>query len=239
MPRQREGRCRREVLRGICSTVGTAGLVGCIETGTEAESATFVYRTASSASSEPTATSSKKYRLLWDGAHWPSPPVTFTIGTSTFPDKFSTTAVKEAIESAFAAWNTVPETVEVFGSPTYDGNLDQLTKGNGVNELLWSSFDTGQVGRLHVRSNPGRTRLREVDLELNSNLPWSANPEQSGSGFDIQSNVTHELGHCGLRDVNDAPEQTMYYLSKPAETKKRTLESGDVNGWQQLYGTNS
>jgi hypothetical protein len=51
--------------------------------------------------------------------------------------------------------------------------------------------------------------------------------------LDIQSAVTHEFGHvCGLKDISGISntEQTMYGATAAGETKKRTLESGDIAG---------
>lgn len=227
---------RRSVLRGMGTVIGISGLAGCLGTKKGFESNTFTHRAGSASSS---ATASGAYRLLRNESHWHSTPVEFVVGTNTFPDGLSTESVKGAIEAAFTAWNGVPNTVDVFAAPTYDSDLQGITKRNGVNELVWSSFGNGEIGLVHTRGESGTDRLLEVDVELNSDLSWTTTPDESGSAFDVQNVLTHELGHNGLRDVLGAPEQTMYHTTDRGETKKRTLESGDVAGWQRLYGTNS
>ena len=65
---------------------------------------------------------------------------------------------------------------------------------------------------------------------------WSEDGE-SGK-MDFENIARHELGHAvGLGDLyNDAcSEQTMYGYSENGETKKQTLESGDIAGIQKLY----
>ncbi|MCK4367642.1 MAG: matrixin family metalloprotease [Thermoplasmata archaeon] len=56
--------------------------------------------------------------------------------------------------------------------------------------------------------------------------------------MDFENVATHELGHrVGLADLYNAKssEQTMYGYADYGETKKRTLEAGDIVGVQALY----
>jgi len=65
---------------------------------------------------------------------------------------------------------------------------------------------------------------------------WSATGE-SGK-MDFENIATHELGHSvGLDDLysSECSEQTMYGYADYGETKKRTLEAGDIKGVQELY----
>jgi len=57
--------------------------------------------------------------------------------------------------------------------------------------------------------------------------------------MDLQNIATHELGHgVGLGDlyITACSEETMYGYSNYGETKKRTLNAGDIMGIQKLYG---
>ena len=57
--------------------------------------------------------------------------------------------------------------------------------------------------------------------------------------YDIQNVAAHEFGHpVGLNDlyVEIYDELTMYGYSSKSETKKRSLESGDILGAQESYG---
>ena len=55
--------------------------------------------------------------------------------------------------------------------------------------------------------------------------------------MDFENIATHELGHAvGLGDLyNDCTEETMYGYASYGETKKRTLEAGDITGIKKLY----
>lgn len=65
---------------------------------------------------------------------------------------------------------------------------------------------------------------------------WSINGDLAKMDFD--NIATHELGHSvGLSDLYTAgcSEITMYGYAGNGETKKRTLEAGDINGVKLLY----
>ena len=62
--------------------------------------------------------------------------------------------------------------------------------------------------------------------------------EDCSDKMDFKNIAIHELGHSvGLNDLYDAScsEQTMYGYADFGETKKRTLEDGDVMGVWELY----
>ena len=55
--------------------------------------------------------------------------------------------------------------------------------------------------------------------------------------MDYQNIATHEFGHSlGLGHPGDScTEETMYAYGSSGETKKRTLEAGDIAGVNELY----
>jgi len=79
--------------------------------------------------------------------------------------------------------------------------------------------------------------LVEWDMVFDDvDFDWSATGE-SGK-MDFENIATHEIGHSvGLDDLysDECSEQTMYGYAVNGETKKRTLEDGDINGVYQLY----
>lgn len=65
---------------------------------------------------------------------------------------------------------------------------------------------------------------------------WSASGE--AGKMDFENIATHELGHSvGMGDLytSECLEQTMYGYAGYGETKKRSLESGDITGVKTLY----
>jgi len=84
---------------------------------------------------------------------------------------------------------------------------------------------------------PSRRELVEWDMIFDDvDFDWSATGESDK--MDFENIATHELGHSvGLDDLYDerSSEQTMYGYAGYGETKKRTLEDGDINGVYRLY----
>lgn len=66
---------------------------------------------------------------------------------------------------------------------------------------------------------------------------WSAESTGVSGKMDFDNIATHELGHSvGMGDLyNSCLDETMYGYSANAETKKRDLNSGDIQGINALY----
>lgn len=90
-----------------------------------------------------------------------------------------------------------------------------------------------------IFSGPPQNReLVEWDQVFNTDYLWSEDAIRSNTEMDYNNISTHELGHAvGLADLytSDCSQQTMYGYASNGETKKRTLESGDINGVAKLY----
>lgn len=141
------------------------------------------------------------------------------------------------------------------GSVSVNGN-------DGIVSVVWGSLGPdGVAGMAYVSSAGGL--ITDVDVVLNSDVRWSnqaVSPAGEAGGalggicpvavfcpnvFDLQSILTHELGHVlGLDDLNPGARscwagdpadvadytETMYACYFPGSTSKRTLEAGDVAG---------
>jgi len=82
-----------------------------------------------------------------------------------------------------------------------------------------------------------RTKIvYENDIVFNTYYPWST--AGAAGYYDVQNIGTHEQGHClVLNDLYQSyqSEQTMYGYGAKGETKKQTLESGDIEGINYIY----
>ncbi|MBI1923357.1 matrixin family metalloprotease, partial [Candidatus Poribacteria bacterium] len=111
---------------------------------------------------------------------------------------------------------------------------DRLTAGT---TCTWSVNDP--IGRPPRHGFTKSDFLRAFDIALNAETyRWTigARPEQ----YDIQSAITHELGHVlSLGHSDDDPRApdapTMVERMFPNDTKLRTLEPDDIAGVQSIY----
>lgn len=117
-----------------------------------------------------------------------------------------------------------------FGSP------------DNKNEVYFADIDyEGAIGITIVWGIFGGPPLfRELvewdQIYDDADFDWSSSGE--ADKMDFENIATHELGHSiGLDDLyTDAcSEQTMYGYATNGETKKRSLEAGDIAGASSLY----
>lgn len=156
--------------------------------------------------------------------------------TSTLTPEF----VRNNIASNITKWESAAGKNIVADG--YEGIVDgaDVYYPDGKNEVYFDLFDPGTIAVTviwGVFGGPVRQRmLVEWDQVYNNYYNWSSNGEPGKMDFENIS--THELGHSiGLADLYNTgcSEQTMYGYADYGETKKRTLEIGDIIGARRLY----
>ncbi|MFC2027045.1 matrixin family metalloprotease, partial [Chloroflexota bacterium] len=141
----------------------------------------------------------------------------------------------EIIES-FETWdNEVAADLFAYGGETSLSGR----KYNGQNTVSWARIapkSTIAIATFWYYSNPEDfDEIIEFDIVFNSFLNWGI---ELTDAFDVQNIATHEVGHVvGLGDLYDSDnsEQTMYGYGSIGETKKISLEEGDIKGAQAIY----
>jgi hypothetical protein len=83
---------------------------------------------------------------------------------------------------------------------------------------------------------PGREIVEWDQVYDDVDFDWSSSGEPGK--MDFENIATHELGHSvGLADLYESAcsEETMFGYAGNGETKKQTLEAGDIQGALELY----
>jgi len=158
--------------------------------------------------------------------------------------------VVDAVSEGAGEWDSWTSAA-LFGSYEVvdDGNWD-IDAPDGRNESVFANYDEPGVIAVTVVwgyfiGRPSNRRIIEFDILFDTDWPWGyAGPtDEDALGdtdiMDLQNIATHELGHgVGLDDLYEdaCSEVTMYGYSTYGETKKRTLETPDITGIQELYG---
>jgi len=160
---------------------------------------------------------------------WQNMPLEYTaVDDEVLPD-----GALEAIDAAFASWSNVEGSRAGFvarRSPDARGRaaLDEhhtvfvdhdWPYGEQVLALaaVWSNAETGEL--LHY------------DVRLNGDLIWSVG---GGPGYDLQSTLTHEVGHVLGLDHTDLEEAAMF-ADLEAGGFVRDLHDDDADGARALY----
>jgi hypothetical protein len=192
----------------------------------------------------------EKLWYKYSGIHWATPSsVGYYVNTSSLPSGISA----DAIQDAFTTWDSAsdPYAVSYLGSTTsLPDNLD------GENVVGWKDITDypRAIAVTYMWYYTLSKELIEVDTALNSNsvFKWwqiSVSGDPDGAKWpkawkseaydvDVQNIMTHEAGHwLVLGDLYNKPAstQTMYGISPEFELLKRSLESGDKAGIQEIY----
>ncbi len=180
------------------------------------------------------------YGFLARGAKWKTvePYIVNPANTRGVGEAF----VRSNLASNIDKWKTAAG-VEILGNEgTEIVDRDNIGDINGKNEVMFGDINyQGAIGVTIVwgyfSGNPAWRELVEWDMIFDdADFDWSDNGEPGK--MDFENIATHELGHAvGLDDLykDECSEQTMYGWATEGETKKRTLEDGDIAGIRALY----
>lgn len=138
-----------------------------------------------------------------------------------------------AIDAGFAAWNDAG-TVFSFA-------LGQQS-GQRVNRVRWGDtkvyYPEGGVIAVAITSwDPETLEIQLAEIIFERSLEWAT--DGSADAYDVQALTAHESGHwLKLSDLYEdaCSDETMYGYADLGETKKRTLNAGDIAGIDVIYG---
>src|SRR3954469_25752139 len=162
-----------------------------------------------------------------DGAQWTVSSATYQIGP-TVPAGWT-----GAIDAATATWNGVGVGFRLVNDSASVNELSykDLVAAYGSSysntfavTTTWSSSSTGRIGK--------------AAIEIKNKWAWSTGGEANMAG--VQNILTHEFGRwMRLLDIyspSTCGEVTMWGSAAYGETKKRTLDQADIDGFRTLYG---
>ena len=176
-------------------------------------------------------------------ARWPAGPIPYYINAKGGP-----AGSEQAIQQAFLAWQNEVKSPAV--EQAYPGDQSDLTfvymgtttaasTRDGLNVVHFTACSRCDAGSVQRYDRKGT--ILEADIWLKANRPWFTDvncPLHNCGALDVQTVVTHEIGHViDLYHVD--PEAgaalTMSPGASPDNIDKRDLGAGDILGLRKAY----
>lgn len=177
---------------------------------------------------------------------WPSACFTYSINAKGYSG-IDFADLDEIARAAFDAWEDVGCSSFRFEAtaPATADRAEFSTDHGNANLLVWREapgswpYSRSIIALTSVNFDERTEEILDADIELNGvDYAFGALPEdQTGetSLIDVQSTLTHEIGHMVGLDHSPAPEATMAPYGEPGSIGKRTLHEDDVNGLCDVY----
>ncbi|KAL6351328.1 hypothetical protein AAG906_035120 [Vitis piasezkii] len=162
---------------------------------------------------------------------WPESKRNLTYGF--LPDNQLSDTVKAVFTSAFERWAAVTPLTFTESDSYYSADLRIAfyTGDHGDGE----PFD-GVLGTLAHAFSPTNGRFH-LDGEENWVATGDVTTSSISSAIDLESVAVHEIGHL-LGLGHSSVEEAIMYPTITSRTKKVELASDDIQGIQELYGSN-
>lgn len=153
----------------------------------------------------------------YSGMKWSSNSVTVDFSSPSIPSTWIS-----PLAQGMAPWNGAASPFTFSAGST---NNDITVVNSGGTGALATTYTTS-IG----------STIIDADLVFDSGYSWSTSG--AAGAYDVQNVATHEFGHfLRLLDLYGGGDvdKTMYAYTVTGETKKRTLDSDDVNGINFIY----
>lgn len=163
--------------------------------------------------------------------------------------KIPNAILSDRLARAFAAWTApnptcVPGITAIELSPVNDPAIVAYSADQPGRNVIgvaptWTHVGSETLSLTTLTFRPGTGEVIDSDVEINGEVSWSfteAAPSQdNGEVYDLQTALTHEVGHMlGLAHSAD-PDSSMYPSYDPISIEIRTLNADDQAGVCAIY----
>ncbi len=177
--------------------------------------------------------------------HWAAGEIELAAAATPAPATVSGAVLEQAARVAAATWQATLAEVPVGVHAVAGGAGVPHDGQDGVNQVRWAvaaadpDVEDGQLARTFIAYRTADGQILDADVVLNAvDFTWTTDPARCGDQYDVESALTHELGHLlGLAHSIGHPDATMFATADACETAKRDLTGDDRAGIDELYRT--
>lgn len=174
--------------------------------------------------------------------HWPDDAVALRLDPSV-ENMYGSIAVRDAIDQSAQAWRGLPGVPDVMlkdGEPGTQGFESPETASNGVYVLPQWPLNPTSLAVTVATFDTSNGETVDSDILINPTFSQTlllsdpaADPELQ---YDLQSVLTHEVGHfLGLDEAFGMQGATMYPDIQVGETHQHDLHEDDIEGVGVIY----
>lgn len=175
--------------------------------------------------------------------YWPERRIVLDVDEAGNPE-IDPADMRGAVQRSLDEWSR-PDCTDldlVYGSPVTTNPSTNLLEADAPdlrNVLVWRSDDWPEdlgpdVGAITTLVFDLEGVILDGDIDFNgAGFRWTASDDSSG--IDVESNVTHEVGHLIGLDHTPDREATMYYAMVEGDLSRRDLSDNEVAGVCFIY----
>lgn len=181
---------------------------------------------------------------------WLAKPIIVAFSSSLWAPPPNIKAGSDVIGAARRAlqhWSAVAD-IQFLETTSSVQTVSPQNAGDRINLITVAADNVGVFGD---SGNPGRTRvffdgggaINEADIALNPGVEFSS--DGSAGTYDLESTLTHEVGHLlglehsAILGATMQPRQAMNGVYNLPAFTQRTLAEDDIAGARSLYGSRS
>ncbi len=196
-----------------------------------------------------TSTGGNKNAYFLTGWRWNTinPQITWYLKSNSVPSNLNVQKVASAVTNAANLWNGASNQ-KLYNPTVYSTPNVNIDTYDHKNVVAWKYLSDAPTALAYSRTWYSYSKVGgyysavESDISLNTRYPWSTSlkdgtPYTSGSSIDVQTVLTHEMGHTlGLGDVYGTKYASDSSEIMNAYSKvKDELGNGDKTGIWTLY----
>jgi hypothetical protein len=165
--------------------------------------------------------------------------------TTRASNQITKAVLSETLASAFATW-TAPNahcTPGISGielAPTDRETIASYARGQRGDNIVgfvtpWPHGPSETLALTTLTFDATSGEIFDADLEINDDVAWSTTDPVPPEGFDLQSALTHEVGHLLGLAHSVEPDAAMFASYEPGSSSQRALDDDDARGICAAY----